>query len=783
MSQANRNPGRWMAPAPRTAGRELRQLFRRTELWSRIALCLACTLAVWGLMRGWAPSFPYRVRQHLPRSLNARVEFEIKDVEATRQARESARGKILCLYENDVRQFQELRQAVVDAAFAVLQEPPPESLPESGPNPVWSAFWLTPAAAGGAAGGEEPAEVEPGEGPDAVSLDRFRKALANDEKLQAVRSALDKAFLDIDQQGLLENLEHELGQGSMREIRVYQRGDPETSAIVPVSRVRIPEIAEELRQKILTEVQRESERIQDPGFVAERLFSWLRPRLPRTLTLNAVASRAAADLAARETADRMKRFLAGERLLKTSVETGEDALVGGEQPLSESDIRLLQAEHEALVRQMGWPSRIVYSLIFIGLFASACCLMAGYFWHRDRSLLYDFRSFSALVISFSVVVAVMWVLSLDQRSRLEIVAIVLFAMTLAIAWHVELAIFLSALAALVFTIAHGYDLSEFVILGSAGSVAAMFSRSIRSRTKSVYVGLITAAMVFPVAVCSELLMAPEFVPDLLMDGIWYAGGAGVAGLLMTALLPFLERWFSIQTDISLLELSDPNHPLLRQLVQRAPGTYNHSINVAAIAEPAAEAIGANGLLCRVGAYFHDIGKMRKPEYFVENQAGGENRHDDLVPTMSTLVIISHVRDGVEMARQHHLPARIIDLIEQHHGTTLVEYFYLRAAGQTDSEQSLSDASFRYPGPRPQTPEAAVLMLADSIEGATRTLREPAPSRIENLVHSITRKKMDDGQFDECSLSLRQIRTIESSLIKSLNAMYHARVKYPEPSPA
>jgi putative nucleotidyltransferase with HDIG domain len=286
-------------------------------------------------------------------------------------------------------------------------------------------------------------------------------------------------------------------------------------------------------------------------------------------------------------------------------------------------------------------------------------------------------------------------------------------------------------------------------------------------------------IVFPVAICVPFLLGWQLHWSTLVDALWFGGGAGVAGLMMTALLPFFERWFDIQTDISLLELSDPNHPLLKQLIQRAPGTYNHSINVASIAETAAEAIGANGLLCRVGAYFHDIGKMRKPEYFVENQASGANKHDELVPTMSTIVIISHVKDGIEMARQHRLPRRIVDMIEQHHGTTVIEYFYHRATQQSTEENRLEESDFRYPGPRPQSIETAILMLSDAIEGASRTLREPTPARIESIVNEIAKKRMDDGQFDDCPITLQQIYTIQESLTKSLNAMFHARVKYPE----
>ena len=262
----------------------------------------------------------------------------------------------------------------------------------------------------------------------------------------------------------------------------------------------------------------------------------------------------------------------------------------------------------------------------------------------------------------------------------------------------------------------------------------------------------------------------------------FAASAAFSGLFMTAMLPFLEHWFGIETDISLLELSDANHPLLKELVQRAPGTYNHSINVASISEAAAKAIGANGLLCRVGAYFHDIGKISKPEYFIENQAGGENKHDDLNPAMSTLVIIAHVKEGAEMARQHNLPESIVDLIEQHHGTTLVSYFFNRATRQSEENEDsteVKEIDFRYPGPKPQTREAAVMMLADAVESASRALREPTPSRIENLVSDIAKQKLDDGQFDECAITLQQLHIIQETLIKSLNAMYHARVKYPD----
>jgi hypothetical protein len=256
----------------------------------------------------------------------------------------------------------------------------------------------------------------------------------------------------------------------------------------------------------------------------------------------------------------------------------------------------------------------------------------------------------------------------------------------------------------------------------------------------------------------------------------------VAGFLISGLLPYIERGFGVLTDISLLELGDVAHPLLQELVRRAPGTYNHSINVASIAQAAAESIGARGQLVRVGAYFHDIGKMLKPEYFVENQAPDANRHQTLAPAMSTLIIIAHIKDGADLARKHHLPQPIIDFIEQHHGTTLVEFFYRRASEHREADPDAADVDeddFRYPGPKPQSKEAGVLMLADAVESASRTLAEPAPARIESLVRDIAMKRLMDGQFDESGLNLTELRTVQDSLVKSLIAVYHGRVKYPD----
>jgi putative nucleotidyltransferase with HDIG domain len=223
---------------------------------------------------------------------------------------------------------------------------------------------------------------------------------------------------------------------------------------------------------------------------------------------------------------------------------------------------------------------------------------------------------------------------------------------------------------------------------------------------------------------------------------------------------------------------------MQELVRRAPGTYTHSITVATLGEAAADAIDANPLLVRVGSYFHDIGKMLKPQYFIENQAG-ENRHDSLEPALSTLVIIGHVKDGVALAQQYNLPKPIVDFIAQHHGTTLVEYFYREAMRIQEANGEVSpdlEACFRYPGPKPQSREHGILMLADAVESTSRSLANPTPGSLGKLVHDLLMKRLLDGQFEESGLTLTELHIIEESLCKSLIALFHARIKYPDAEP-
>jgi len=327
----------------------------------------------------------------------------------------------------------------------------------------------------------------------------------------------------------------------------------------------------------------------------------------------------------------------------------------------------------------------------------------------------------------------------------------------------------------------GRGLPEYITLTAAAAAMVFWTGRIRTRSKLIYVGLWAGAVAMLTQIGVNLLHERPFDLQMVYEAARTGTWTLLAGFLMSGLLPFVERSFGVLTDLSLFEVGDVAHPLLQELVRRAPGTYNHSINVASLAEAAAEAIGARGLLVRVGAYFHDIGKMLKPAYFIENQ-GQENRHESLVPAMSTLIIIAHVKEGVELARQYNLPQPIIDLIAEHHGTTLVEYFYRRATERSQADPNGSnpdEQTYRYPGPKPSTRESAVMMLADAAESASRTLTEPTPARIASLVHDLAQKRLNDGQFDECGLTLEELKTVETSLVKSLTAVYHGRVKYPD----
>lgn len=332
--------------------------------------------------------------------------------------------------------------------------------------------------------------------------------------------------------------------------------------------------------------------------------------------------------------------------------------------------------------------------------------------------------------------------------------------------------------AVLITMAVHQDVSFLVTLLAVAGILVLGVRTVRNRGKIVGVGLGAGLVAFATTIAGGLV-AGQARGFILNDALWAGGTTLAAAFLLEGLLPWIEKIFGVTTDMTLLECCDASKPLLRMLAAEAPGTYNHSLLVGALAEAAAEAIGAHGLLARAGAYYHDIGKINKPEYFAENQNRYSSRHARLSPQMSVLIIVGHVKNGIEMAREYRLPPSLHAFIAEHHGTTVVEYFYHAASkARKPGEPEPPDTEFRYPGPRPQSRETAILMLCDGVEGAVRAMAEPTPARIEAVVSEIARKRLLDGQFDECDLTFRDLAAIERSIVKSLCGIYHARVAYP-----
>ncbi len=338
---------------------------------------------------------------------------------------------------------------------------------------------------------------------------------------------------------------------------------------------------------------------------------------------------------------------------------------------------------------------------------------------------------------------------------------------------------------------------SFIVLSLiSGFIAVFVTLQVRRRSRLIRAGLYVGIATFILAVIFGLISPIKMAgTDWRMIG-WqslFAVGMGIAtAIVVSGILPALEAIFNITTDISWLEMADMNHPLLRRLSMEAPGTYHHSLAVANLAEAAAEAVEANPTICRVCSYFHDVGKLVKPEYFTENMPPGHNPHDELTPTMSALIIIAHVKEGVDLALKNRLNPLLVDAINQHHGTSLVSYFHQRALRQQEDARlggkimnlreddipEVSEASFRYPGPRPQTKEIAIVSLADTVESASRSLERPTAQRIEDLVNDLIDARIADHQLDECPLTLAEIRRVAESFRSTLASMMHSRVAYP-----
>ncbi|MFH1368113.1 MAG: HDIG domain-containing metalloprotein [Elusimicrobiota bacterium] len=339
----------------------------------------------------------------------------------------------------------------------------------------------------------------------------------------------------------------------------------------------------------------------------------------------------------------------------------------------------------------------------------------------------------------------------------------------------RLALAVTIILCLIFGVLNNFG-QEYTLAKMFGCFAAIaYLPKVRARKDLTRLGLIVALANGAMVITIHLYMfGLSSLGNMWTNVMWSAVSGIASGLIVLGILPYLETFFSRTTNIKLLELADFNQPLLKRLMMDAPGTYHHSLIMASLAEQTAAAIGANSLLARVMAYYHDIGKLLKPEYFIENQQTMGNPHDPLSPTMSSLVVISHVKEGSALAKQYNLDKIIVDAIEQHHGTSLIHYFYHRAL---EANPNTKPDDFRYPGPKPLSKETAILMLADSAEAASRAIEDPSPGRLKDTVEKVINNKFTDGQFSECSITLHDLSQIAETLAAVLSGIHHARIEY------
>lgn len=340
---------------------------------------------------------------------------------------------------------------------------------------------------------------------------------------------------------------------------------------------------------------------------------------------------------------------------------------------------------------------------------------------------------------------------------------------------IDLAILMTVLLDILIAVIYHNDMNLFVVHLLGGLAGVFSASSIRQRSDLIRSGLLISLANALGIISFIALLQHTRIDVVAYNALWGIINGFSCGVLSIGFLPYFEHMFGISSNIKLLELSDFNQPILKRLMLEAPGTYHHSLLVGNLAQTAAGAVNANPLLARVGAYYHDIGKLAKPEYYIENQ-DDHNRHDDLSPSMSSLIVLSHVKEGVDLASQYKLSQDIIDIIEQHHGTSLAYFFYQKALEETPDA---TKEQYRYPGPKPQSREAAIILLADAVEAASRTLDDPSYTHIQELVARIINNKFIDGQLEECDLSLKDIHTINEQFCHVLSGMFHNRVDYPK----
>ena len=532
---------------------------------------------------------------------------------------------------------------------------------------------------------------------------------------------------------------------------------------IPLKREQILDV-EGARHQLQTEV------LEAPG-VGREIKQGLADFAAQFVMANLEFDPTATDLRRRHEAEQVSpvkvQFFKGERIVRKNQRVAAEHV---------ERLRALSTFMVQSVRQENLLALVVpifARLVLIGLCVAGMGLYLVVFQKRETRRI---SSILALGLIWAGMILAVYAIHRSGFSE-YFIPIAVSSILVTVLFNLSLGVFSTICLSVLLGVITGFDFSLTFLNLAVGIVTAYSVRRVHHRYDFYRPVLYGSATYLLLIYLLETLRFQNTGAILASCGIGVLN-AFFSSMLCIGLLPVFEGLFGFTTDLTLLELSDLNHPLLRRLSMEAPGTYHHSLTIGTLAEAAAEAIGANALLARVGSYYHDVGKIEKPEYFIENQTLFKSRHDKLAPSMSALIIESHVKVGRDLAAEFNLPDKIIDFIEQHHGTTVMKFF-LHKARRLATEDEVADEEYRYPGPKPQTKETAILMLADSVEAVSRTLEDPKPSRLRAAITKVIRDKFEAAQLDECDLTLKDLTKIEETFFQHLLGLFHSRVEYPE----
>ena len=781
---------------PNEEGVRLGFVLRRPVV-ARVLLAVTTGAAVAAFMVDWTPragTAGLGLGDIAPKDIRAGHQLEIVDEELTADKKALARRSTPPLFEHDVllsrTMLQHVDKAFTDMRTFLASQPAPPPVEPGDPDDDGT----DPSEDDDPAEGSEAVAEEPPAGPDPIAMEQQQESFQDELGVQL--SEIDLANLQAS--GWAASTQRdikELVRVAMSDYIVLELDRLPASGSVTVQRIegssRTEFTLDDFRS--IVDLRQAKDTITR---TAQADFS---DRPPHQLASIVTIARALAvpnlRFNASETEVRREHAVAAVAPVTTTYQRGQVILRSGE-PVTPWDLRVIERMNAEAVGYIPAVHMVALTLLLallVGLFARFSERFLPGFRRRYNDLL----AMAALLLFVVGLSALLRELggggmsagSLPATAFQYLVPVAVGGVLLrtlmnavtAAAWGVLAGVCCAAV------MDGGLLLAVFYVVSTLAAVAGLGKAHERGRL--IRAGLVAALANVAVVVAMDFVGLSSTTGPGLFGGdlttplvhiVFALLGGVMSGVLAVGLAPMFET-LGFVTDSKLLELSNLNHPLMREMIVKAPGTYHHSMVVGSLAEAAADAIGANSLLVRVGAYFHDIGKALKPQYFIENQRDVENIHDRLSPSMSALVIVSHVKEGIELARKHKLPEPLIDMIPQHHGTSLVGFFYNKAVQQADpGKGEINDSDYRYPGPKPQTKEAAIMMLADGVEAATRSLKTHSQGAISARVQKILNKCVADGQLDECPLTLRDLHTASETFVQVLMGIHHHRIEYPAP---